>query len=67
MGYRNTLEVELRIHEVVSYHGMKHVNFTNVLPKFKEKGVVAVVDVGHGDQIIYSSRQSSSGDSPVIT
>ena len=53
MGYRDTLEVELRFGKIAD-NPEKH-EFANVLPKFKEKGAVTVVDTSLGDQVIYSS------------
>ena len=37
MGYCHTLEVELRFERIEKF------NFTSVLPKFKEKGVVTIL------------------------
>jgi len=52
-GYRHVLEVELRLTET----GDPGENdFTEFLPKFREKGVVIVVDAVHGDRILHSSN-----------
>ena len=57
-GYRHTLEAELRIKNIAGYPGLKHANFTNVLPEFKEKGVVTFIDTDRGDQVLYSSAHN---------
>jgi len=55
-GYGHTLEVELRFTEVRS-DVWKH-DFTKFLPKFREKGVVTVIDAVHNDRILHSSTQN---------
>lgn len=55
MGYGHTLEAELRIENIAGYLGLEHANFTNILPEFKEKGVLTVVDTDGGDRVIHSS------------
>ena len=47
MGYRHTLEVELRP-TLVGHNRMVY-NFTKLLSKFREKGVVTVIDTVRGD------------------
>ena len=54
-GYRRTLEVELQVAEVQDDPGQY--GFTKLLPKFKEEGVVTVLDAAHGDRLLYSSIQ----------
>ena len=53
MGYRRTLEVELRLMKVED--GAGGYDFTLFLPKFREKGVVTIVDVARGNQVLHSS------------
>ena len=55
MGYRHTLEAELRLTEV---DDPGKYDFTTVLSEFKEKGVVTVVDAVHGDRVLYSSARN---------
>jgi len=55
-GYHHILEVELRFTEVKADVG-KH-DFTKFLPKFREKGVVTVIDAVHNDRILHSSTQN---------
>lgn len=50
MGYRHTLEAELRLAEIEGKPG--EYDFTGFLPEFRAKGVVTVV---HGDQLLHSS------------
>jgi len=57
MGYRRTLEAELRFDKITGGPG-KH-GFTNVLPEFKEKGVVTFIDTSREDQVIYSSAHNN--------
>ena len=52
-GYRQMLEVELRLVRYLGDPG--EYDFTRVLPGFREKGVVAIIDVAHGDRILHSS------------
>ena len=54
MGYRRTLEVELRIREIGSDPGSY--GFATLLPRFREKGVVMVVDAAHGDRLHSSTH-----------
>lgn len=42
MGYRHTLEAELRLVRIEGDHG--ECDFTELLPEFGEKGVVTIVD-----------------------
>ena len=44
MGCRHTLEVELRVKEAGG--DPKSYDLTKVLPKFREKGVVTIIDCG---------------------
>ena len=55
MGYRHTLEVQLRFTHVEdpSKNGS-----TKVLPGFREKGVVAIIDDACGDLIYRSSTHN---------
>ena len=52
-GYRYVLGVELRLSTAVT-GDMEH-SFTKILPKFREKGVLTVVDTVHGDLVLHSS------------
>ena len=52
-GHRHTLNVELRFWESTGDPG--HLGFTTVLPKFKEKGVVTIIEVDRGGRVFYSS------------
>ena len=54
-GYRHTLEAELRFAE--DRGDLREYDFTEVLPKFREKGVVTVVNAVPG-QVIRSSIHS---------
>ena len=54
MEYHHTLEAELRFRpqggdDIVMY------DFSRFFPKFREKGIVTVVDIVHGDRIFHSS------------
>ena len=51
-GYRHVLEVELRLTETGD---PGEYDFTEFLPKFREKGVVIVVDAVHGDRMLHPS------------
>lgn len=42
VGYRHTLEAELRVYKVEGDQG--EYDFTKLLPEFSEKGVVTIVD-----------------------
>jgi len=53
VGHRHTLEAELRFDNIAGCPGYR--DFANVLPEFKEEGVVTFIDTGRGDQVIYSS------------
>ena len=53
MGYRRTLEAELRF---INPTGNLEINdYTRFLPGFREKGVVTVVDVARGNRILHCS------------
>ena len=54
-GYSHTLEVVLRLMEFADPGGYDFVEF---LPKFREKGVVVIIDDIHGDRVVYSSEYS---------
>ena len=56
VGYRHTLEVELRLAKHKGDPG--EFNFTTFLPGFREKGIVTITDAVHGDQVIHSSVHS---------
>jgi hypothetical protein len=50
-GYRYTLEVEM---ESMKAEGSpEYDNFTKVFPKFREKGIVTVIDAGFGPQVFH--------------
>jgi len=51
-GHRRTLEVEVRFTEIDGDPGKYE--FTKFLPKFREKGVVTIVDAAH-DRVLHSS------------
>jgi len=53
MGYRRTLEVELRLAKIRGDLGRDQ--FTKFLPAFGEKGIVTVIDVVRGDRLFHSS------------
>ena len=55
-GYRHTLEVELRLTQVGD--GPEEYDFTQLLPEFTEKGIVTIIDVFHGNRLLYSSAHS---------
>ena len=52
-GYRHSLEVELRRTAVGDDQG--EWDPTKLLPEFRERGVVTVVDAANGDRLLYSS------------
>ena len=56
MGYRHTLEVELRFAKVECLPGKD--DFTKVFPRFKEKGVVMVINHTCGDLVYRSSTHT---------
>jgi len=53
VGHPHTLEVELRFTQVEGYPG--EINFTKVLPGFREKGAVTIIDDACGDVVHRSS------------
>jgi len=53
-GHRHTLEVEFRFTNTED--GLSKVDFTKLLPGFKEKGAVTVIDATRGDRVLYSTR-----------
>ena len=57
-GYCHTLEAKLRLMGIGDdpgrYDPGEH-DFAKFLPKFREKGVVTVVDTDHGDRLLHSS------------
>lgn len=55
-GYCHTLEVELRFTKTLDDSGIWC--FANIFPEFKEKGIVTIVDVVHGNRILYSSTHN---------
>ena len=55
-GYRRALEVEL-LFTKVGTDARVH-DFTKLLPRFREKGVVTVIDAVHGDWALRSSTQN---------
>lgn len=56
MGYRHTLEVELR--STLTEEDLSAIDFTELLPRFREKGVVTVIDVTRGDRVLHSSTHN---------
>ena len=56
VGYRHTLEVELRLMKIGSEPG--EYDFTKVLPDFREKGAVTIIDGAGGDQLLHSSTHN---------
>ena len=56
MGHRHTLEVELRFSRVEGDSGGN--DFTNILPRFEEKGVVTIIDRACGDLVYRSSARN---------
>ena len=57
-GCRHTLEAEIRLAKIRD--DLERYDFTTVLPKFREKGIVTVVDAVHGDRLLHSSTHSYS-------
>lgn len=55
-GYLNTLEVELRFGGNLGDPGS--LGFTAVFPKFKEKGIVTIIEIDRGGRVFYSSAYS---------
>ena len=53
MGYRHTLEAELRLTDIGGDPGKY--DFTIFLPEFREKGIVTIIDAAHGDRLLHSS------------
>ena len=53
MGHRHTLEVELRFIQARSDPSEN--DFTKVFPRFREKGVVTIIDDARGDMVYRSS------------
>lgn len=53
MGYRHTLEAELRL--VAVEGGPGGYDFAGFLSKFREKGMVTVVNAVRGDRVLHSS------------
>ena len=56
MGCRHTLEVEVRFMKNGGVQGGYH--FAKVLPKFREKGVVSIVDFANGRRLLHSSTRN---------
>lgn len=56
-GYRHTLEVELRFTDIWGDFG--EYDFTKVLPEFREKGVVTIIDTAQNDRVLHRSARSS--------
>ena len=57
-GYRHTLEAELRLTKIRV--DLEWYDFTTILPKFREKGIVTIVDTDHGDRLLHSSTHSQN-------
>ena len=55
-GCTRTLEAELRFTEILG--DPEEYDFTTILPEFRAKGVVTIVDVVHGDRLLHSSASS---------
>jgi len=57
-GHRHTLEVELRFSCIRG--DPSEVDFTKLLllPRFREKGVVTIVDARHGNRVLHSSTRN---------
>ena len=54
MGYCHTLEAEVRLRPEVG-DALTIEKISRLLPKFREKGIVSVVDIVHPDRIFHSS------------
>ena len=55
-GYRHTLEAGLRFADAVDYH--EEYNLTDLLPKFREKGIVTIVNESDGERLLHSSTHN---------
>jgi len=55
-GYHHTLEAELRLTEI--RRDFDQCDFTMFLPKFREKGIVTIVDAVDGNRLLHSSTHS---------
>lgn len=55
-GHCHRLEVELRFSWIIG--DPSRVDFTKLLPGFREKGVVTIVNAKHGNQVLHSSTHS---------
>ena len=55
MGYHHTLEAEVRLTAIDGDY--EEYDFTKFLPKFREKGVVTVIDAAR-DRIFHSSPRN---------
>ena len=53
MGYHHTLEVEVRLARIEGDLGKY--DFTKILPGFREKGTVTIVDTAHGNRRLHHS------------
>ena len=53
MGYRHTLEAELRFTQIEEDPG--EFDFTMVLPEFRQKGIVTITQTFHGARLLHSS------------
>ena len=56
IGYRHTLEVELRLMGVGGDQG--EYDFTEFLRGFREKGDVVITDATHGDRVVHHSARN---------
>ena len=52
VGHSHTLEVELRLTEIGN--NPEKYDFTNLLLEFREKGVVTIIDMVHGNRLLHS-------------
>lgn len=53
-GHCHMLEVEFRFTNTED--DLSEVDFTKLLPGFREKGAVTVIDATRGDRVLYSTR-----------
>ena len=56
-GYNHTLEVEVRLTEMG--HDHRVYDFTILLPKFRQKGIVTITRTFHGTRLLHSSTHTS--------
>ena len=56
VGYRLTLEVELRLMKTGDFPGK--LGFARLLPAFREKGVVTITDAALGGRVVHCSTHN---------